>query len=85
MSAWPLLDHRIGIRRNPLTGSWRVTQGGRLAYYCRTYDEAVDRADELIAKHRRQRAEDLTTERYGTPAELERERTPRTRRNGDDR
>ena len=48
---------RIGIRRKADTGSWRVTIGGRLAYYCRSWDEAMQRADELIAKRREVRGQ----------------------------
>lgn len=47
---------RIEVRQNPLTGRWRVYIGQRTAYYCQTWAEAMQHADELVAKERAKRA-----------------------------
>lgn len=61
---------RISVVQNRLTGRWRVKLGDRTAYYCETWREAHDRAEELAEKRREQRDElltDLNRERWGSP------------------
>lgn len=56
---------RIRIWKNRVTGSWRVDVGGRSGYYCATFDQAWDRAYELVAAARVKASGALMLERHG--------------------